>query len=31
MAQRWKQAPQGSRWGEFGPDDQRGRTPIATV
>ena len=25
MAQRWKQAPEGSHWGEFGPDDQRGR------
>ena len=23
--QRWKHAPPGSRWGEFGPDDQRGR------
>lgn len=22
---RWKQAPPGSSWGEFGPDDQRGR------
>jgi kynurenine formamidase len=22
---RWKQAPPGSRWGEFGPDDQLGR------
>lgn len=25
MAQRWKLAPAGSHWGEFGPDDQRGR------
>jgi len=25
MAQRWKQRPPGSNWGEFGPDDQRGR------
>lgn len=25
MAQRWKHAPAGSNWGEFGPDDQRGR------
>jgi len=25
MAQRWKHAPPGSHWGEFGPDDQRGR------
>lgn len=23
--QRWKNAPPGSHWGEFGPDDQRGR------
>lgn len=25
MPQRWKRAPEGSHWGEFGPDDQRGR------
>ncbi|WP_312540005.1 cyclase family protein [Achromobacter mucicolens] len=25
MPQRWKHAPSGSNWGEFGPDDQRGR------
>ncbi len=25
MAQRWRHAPEGSRWGEFGPDDQLGR------
>jgi len=25
MSQRWKRAPASSRWGEFGPDDQRGR------
>lgn len=25
MPQRWKQTPEGSHWGEFGPDDQRGR------
>ncbi|MGE8602409.1 cyclase family protein [Bordetella trematum] len=25
MSQRWKRAPDGSHWGEFGPDDQRGR------
>jgi kynurenine formamidase len=25
MAERWKQRPPGSNWGEFGPDDQRGR------
>ncbi|HEY0887512.1 MAG TPA: cyclase family protein [Ramlibacter sp.] len=30
MPQRWKQAPEGSRWGEFGPDDQRGRLNLVT-
>jgi len=25
MPQRWKQTPEGSHWGEFGADDQRGR------
>jgi kynurenine formamidase len=25
MNPRWKQSPPGSNWGEFGPDDQRGR------
>src|ERR1051325_5677132 len=25
MAQRGRHAPEGSRWGEFGPDDQLGR------
>ena len=30
MAQRWKHAPPGSRWGEFGPDDQRGRMNLVT-
>ena len=25
MAERWKQRPPGSNWGDFGPDDQRGR------
>src|SRR5438105_11137961 len=25
MSQRWKRRPPGSNWGEFGPDDQRGR------
>lgn len=25
MAERWKHAPHGSNWGEFGADDQRGR------
>lgn len=30
MAQRWKQAPAGSNWGEFGPDDQLGRMNLVT-
>lgn len=30
MAQRWVQAPAGSHWGEFGPDDQRGRMNLVT-
>lgn len=30
MPQRWKQAPEGSHWGEFGPDDQRGRLNLVT-
>ncbi|HZT62332.1 MAG TPA: cyclase family protein [Burkholderiales bacterium] len=30
MAQRWKQKPPGSNWGEFGPDDQRGRMNYVT-
>lgn len=30
MAQRWIYAPPGSRWGEFGPDDQRGRMNLVT-
>ena len=30
MAQRWKHAPSGSHWGEFGPDDQRGRMNLVT-
>ena len=30
VAQRWKHAPDGSRWGEFGPDDQRGRMNLVT-
>ena len=25
MSERWKQRPPGSNWGDFGPDDQRGR------
>ena len=30
MAQRWKQRPPQSNWGEFGPDDQRGRMNYVT-
>lgn len=30
MAQRWKHKPPGSSWGEFGPDDQRGRMNYVT-
>jgi hypothetical protein len=30
MAQRWKKRPPGSTWGEFGPDDQRGRMNYVT-
>ena len=30
MARRWLRAPQGSHWGEFGPDDQRGRMNLVT-
>ena len=30
MTQRWKQRPPGSNWGEFGPDDQRGRMNYVT-
>jgi kynurenine formamidase len=30
MAQRWVQQPPGSHWGEFGPDDQRGRMNLVT-
>ena len=30
MVQRWKQKPPGSNWGEFGPDDQRGRMNYVT-
>jgi kynurenine formamidase len=29
-AVRWVHAPQGSHWGEFGPDDQRGRMNLVT-
>jgi hypothetical protein len=30
MPQRWKRRPEGSNWGEFGPDDQRGRMNLVT-
>ncbi len=30
MVQRWKQRPPGSNWGEFGPEDQRGRMNYVT-
>jgi hypothetical protein len=29
-ASRWKQRPPGSNWGDFGPDDQRGRINLLT-
>ena len=30
MPRRWKHAPEGAHWGEFGPDDQRGRLNLVT-
>jgi kynurenine formamidase len=30
MEMRWKNRPAGSNWGEFGPDDQRGRMNLLT-
>lgn len=30
MNRRWVRAPEGSHWGEFGPDDQRGRMNLVT-
>jgi kynurenine formamidase len=30
MAQRWKKRPEGSNWGDFGPDDQIGRMNYLT-
>ena len=30
MTQRWKNRPNGSNWGEFGPDDQKGRLNLLT-
>ena len=31
MSKRWKVRPEGSNWGEFGPDDQLGRLNILTA
>ena len=31
MARRWVSRPEGSNWGEFGPDDQRGRLNLLTA
>ena len=30
MSQRWKNRPEGSNWGDFGPDDQIGRMNLIT-
>ncbi len=30
MTQRWKNRPEGSNWGEFGPDDEKGRMNLLT-
>jgi hypothetical protein len=30
MTTRWKRRPEGSTWGDFGPDDQRGRLNLLT-
>jgi hypothetical protein len=30
VSQRWKQAPEGAHWGEFGADDQLGRLNLVT-
>lgn len=30
MTKRWRQRPEGSNWGEFGPEDQRGRLNLLT-
>src|SRR3990172_12247901 len=30
LLMRWKHKPPGSNWGEFGPDDQRGRMNLVT-
>ena len=29
-AKRWQRRPEGSNWGEFGPDDERGRLNLLT-
>src|SRR6188472_3052273 len=31
MPQRWTRRPEGSNWGEFGPDDQAGRLNLITA
>ena len=31
MGQRWQTRPEGSNWGSFGPDDQRGRMNLVTA
>ncbi len=31
MTQRWKRRPEGSNWGDFGPDDQAGRLNLITA
>lgn len=31
MSQRWKRRPDGSNWGDFGPDDQAGRLNLITA
>ena len=30
MTQRWKHRPEGSNWGDFGPNDQLGRMNLIT-
>ena len=30
MNERWTQRPEGSNWGDFGPDDQKGRLNLLT-
>ena len=30
MASRWRQRPEGSNWGDFGPDDEIGRLNLLT-